>query len=160
MLALTAGHPFVDGSACSVEAAVTSASRRPVSVEGAVPSQHCCSNRCGRSSQYVVKKELLMHPKAYLLITLGQPLAVGAIALIAGAAAYAQPTATPEQKFPPGYLEAVSTGYENGQTTTSPSPPGQAVTGPAAPLSQASFLVPPTQATTTSTQSQKNKKHH
>jgi hypothetical protein len=43
------------------------------------------------------------------------------LALCAHTAVYAQPAlapapaVTPEQKFSPGYLEAVSTGYENGQ---------------------------------------------
>ncbi len=101
-----------------------------------------------------------MHPKASLPIALGRELAVSAIALMAGAAAYAQSTATPEQKFPPGYLEAVSTGYENGQTAAAPSSPGQTANGPAANLSQASFLVPPAQPATAPTQPHKDKKHH
>ncbi|MGO4306700.1 hypothetical protein [Cupriavidus sp. RAF12] len=43
------------------------------------------------------------------------------LALCVNAVAHAQPglppapVVTPEQKFAPGYLEAVSTGYENGQ---------------------------------------------
>ncbi|WP_454766733.1 hypothetical protein [Cupriavidus campinensis] len=49
----------------------------------------------------------------------GAILLLRVLALCANTAAYAQPapsiSATPEQKFSPGYLEAVSTGYENGQ---------------------------------------------
>jgi len=108
----------------------------------------------------VVKKELLMHPKVFLPTSLGHELAVGVLALMAGTAACAQSVASPEQKFPPGYLEAVSTGYENGQTAVAPSSPMQGATEPAGRLTQASYLVPPTQPATTATQPHKDKKHH
>ena len=101
-----------------------------------------------------------MHPRAFLPITLGRELAVGVLTLMAGAAACAQPVATPEQKFPSGYLESVSTGYENGQPTLEPALPGQPATEPAAHLTQASFLVPPTQPATTPAHPRKDKKHH
>lgn len=48
-------------------------------------------------------------------------LLIRVLALCANSVAYAQPAAplksmvTPEQSFMPGYLEAVSTGYDNGQ---------------------------------------------
>ena len=38
------------------------------------------------------------------------------------AVAHGEPAATQEQKFPLGYLESVSTGYENGQVTQAPAP--------------------------------------
>jgi len=101
-----------------------------------------------------------MHSKVFLPISLGHELAIGVLALMAGTAACAQSLATPEQKFPPGYLEAVSTGYENGQTAVAPTSPAQGATAPVAHLTQASFLVPPTQPATTTTRAQKDKKHH
>uniref|UniRef100_UPI003F49A859 hypothetical protein n=1 Tax=Cupriavidus yeoncheonensis TaxID=1462994 RepID=UPI003F49A859 len=36
--------------------------------------------------------------------------------------AHGEPATTQEQKFPPGYLESVSTGYENGQGTPASAP--------------------------------------
>lgn len=60
-------------------------------------------------------------PLALLYRMRGGILLLRVLALCAHTAVYAQPApapapaVTPEQKFSPGYLEAVSTGYENGQ---------------------------------------------
>lgn len=60
-------------------------------------------------------------PLAVLYRMRGGILLLRVLALCAHTAVYAQPAlapataVTPEQKFSPGYLEAVSTGYENGQ---------------------------------------------
>lgn len=57
-------------------------------------------------------------PIALLYKMRGGIMLLRVLALCAHTAAYAQPATslvTPEQKFSPGYLEAVSSGYENGQ---------------------------------------------
>jgi len=151
MLAQTADHPLrVTRRVFSRSSSLLSCVVVPVPAEGAPP----------QSLHDEVKKELLMHPKVFLPTALGHELAVGVLALMAGTAACAQPVATPEQKFSPGYLEAVSTGYENGQASIAPTAPAEGATAPVAHLSQASFLVPPTQPATTTTHPHKDKKHH
>lgn len=75
-----------------------------------------------------------------------QVIAIGALTCCA--VAHGESAATAEQKFPPGYLESVSSGYENGQVTQEPAPektqaatPGPAarpllIAQPPAPISQ------------------------
>ncbi|MFC4343307.1 hypothetical protein [Cupriavidus numazuensis] len=59
-----------------------------------------------------------MNPDPLLRTTCRHILAIGALTFCA--VAHCEPTATPEQKFPPGYLEACSTGYDNGQAAQAP----------------------------------------
>ena len=61
-----------------------------------------------------------MNPAPLLRTTWRQVLAIGALAFCA--VAHGEPAATPEQKFTPGYLEAYSTGYDNGQAAQAPAP--------------------------------------
>jgi len=80
--------------------------------------------------------------------------------------AHAETAVTPEQHFPPGYLESVAAGYENGQAalppaadeTIAPAQLPQKAEQEAMPnyLSHASFLVAPQSPVPASQQ----KKHH
>ncbi|MGO4762842.1 hypothetical protein AB4120_09880 [Cupriavidus sp. 2KB_3] len=102
-------------------------------------------------------------PPAVLYRMRGGILLLRVLALCAHTAVYAQPAlapataVTPEQKFSPGYLEAVSTGYENGQALgavegiapvrapraerTDPAPAAPAT--PSAPMSPGAVLAHP-----------------
>jgi len=60
------------------------------------------------------------HTRKILLWTRRVLVLARVLGLCANGMAYAQPgtaqpAVNPEQKFPPGYLEAISTGYDNGQ---------------------------------------------
>ncbi|WP_432260985.1 hypothetical protein [Cupriavidus sp. TMH.W2] len=61
-----------------------------------------------------------MNQELFVLTAWQQVLVIGAVALHAANSLGAEPAATPEQKFPPGYLESVATGYENGAATQAP----------------------------------------
>ncbi|MFC4522595.1 hypothetical protein [Cupriavidus pinatubonensis] len=61
-----------------------------------------------------------MNPEPLPRKTWQQVVAIGAFTCCT--VAHGEPAATQEQKFPPGYLESVSTGYENGQVTQAPAP--------------------------------------
>lgn len=102
-------------------------------------------------------------PLAVLYRMRGGILLLRVLALCAHTAVYAQPAlapapaVTPEQKFSPGYLEAVSTGYENGQALGAvegiaplrppraerPDPTPAAPAAPAAPMIPAAVLAHP-----------------
>ncbi len=73
-------------------------------------------------------------------------------ALTCCAVAHGEPAATTEQKFPPGYLESVSTGYENGQLPQAPAPEKTPATTPS-PAAQPLLIAQPPAAI-----SQPNKK--
>ncbi|MFC4523556.1 hypothetical protein [Cupriavidus pinatubonensis] len=61
-----------------------------------------------------------MNPDLLLRTTWRHVLVIGALTFCA--VAHCEPAATPEQKFSPGYLEACSTGYDNGQAAQAPTP--------------------------------------
>jgi hypothetical protein len=77
-----------------------------------------------------------------LRTTWRQVLAIGALTFCA--VAHCEPAATPEQKFPPGYLEACSTGYDNGQAAQAPAPDKTRVMAPGPVLRTSLVAASPT----------------
>lgn len=85
-----------------------------------------------------------MNPDPVLRTTWRHVLAIGALTFCA--AAHGEPAATPEQKFPTGYLEACSTGYDNGQATHEPAPDKTQAMTPGPVLRTSLVARPPTPA--------------
>jgi hypothetical protein len=61
-----------------------------------------------------------MNASPFLRTAWWHVLTVGAFACCS--TAFGEPAVTPEQNFPPGYLESVSTGYDNGQAVQAQTP--------------------------------------
>ncbi len=81
-----------------------------------------------------------MNPEPLPRTTWRQVVAIGAFTCCA--VAHGEPMATQEQKFLPGYLESVSTGYENGQVTQAPAP-NKTQTMTPGPATQTFFVAQP-----------------
>ena len=63
---------------------------------------------------FVMDMELLVIPQPSSFVPRRGCLTASSVMLLLAGAVQAQTAVLPEQHFPPGYLESVSTGYENG----------------------------------------------